>query len=148
MFLKATTGLLCLSLLFFLGMPSRVAMAEQQYSITGSELTRLVEISTRLEMLNAKLQNELTTSKKSLSQLMSGLDSYKIELMELETQLITLRAESETLKLQLQNAEILLEKAKESFVSYKTESEKKIKRLTIQRNVSVMIAVIAIIASL
>jgi len=129
-------------------MLSPAAKAEELCSITESELTRLIEISTRLETLNEKLQSELIASEKNLNQLMSELDNYRAELTGLEKQLLILRAESETLKMQLQNAETLLEKTRQSLDAYRKEVERRIKSLTIQRNVSWVVTIIVIAATL
>jgi len=129
-------------------MLSPAAKAEELCSITESELTRLIEISTRLETLNEKLQSELIASEKNLNQLMSELDNYRAELTGLEKQLLILRAESETLKMQLQNAETLLEKTRQSLDAYRKEVERRIKSLTIQRNVSWVVTIIVIVATL
>ena len=135
-------------LLLSSAMLSPAAKAEELYSITESELTRLIEISTRLETLNEKLQSELIASEKNLNQLMSELDNYRAELTGLEKQLLILRAESETLKMQLQNAETLLEKTRQSLDAYRKEVERRIKSLTIQRNVSWVVTIIVIVATL
>ena len=145
---KLTIVLSVCLLLLALVMASPAAKAEELYSITESELTRLIEISMRLETLNEKLQSELIASKKNLNQLMSELDNYKAELTGLEKQLLILRAESETLKMQLQNAETLLEKTRQSLDAYRTEVERRIKSLTIQRNVSWVVTIIVIAATL
>ena len=145
---KLTIVLSVCLLLFCSAILSPVAKAEELYSITESELTRLIEISMRLETLNEKLQSELIASKKNLNQLMSELDNYKAELTGLEKQLLILRAESETLKMQLQNAETLLEKTRQSLDAYRTEAERRIKSLTVQRNVSWVVTIIVIAATL
>lgn len=148
MSLKRVIGLFCSFLLLALVTASPAAKAEELYSITESDLTRLIEISTRLEMLNEKLQSELIASEKNLNQLMSELDNYKAELTGLEKQLLILRAESETLKMQLQNAETLLEKTRQSLDAYRTEAEKRIRKLTIQRNIAWLTAVLVMVVSL
>ena len=145
---KLTIVLSVCLLLFCSVMLSPVAKAEELCSITESELTRLIEISTRLETLNEKLQSELIASEKNLNQLMSELDNYRAELTGLEKQLLILRAESETLKMQLQNAETLLEKTRQSLDAYRKEVERRIKSLTIQRNVSWVVTIIVIVATL
>ena len=145
---KLTIVLSVCLLLFCSAMLSPAAKAEELYSITESELTRLIEISMRLETLNEKLQSELIASEKNLNQLMSELDNYKAELTGLEKQLLILRAESETLKMQLQNAETLLEKTRQSLDAYRTEAEKRIRKLTIQRNIAWLTAVLVMVVSL
>ena len=145
---KLTIVLSVCLLLFCSVMLSPAAKAEELCSITESELTRLIEISTRLETLNEKLQSELIASEKNLNQLMSELDNYRAELTGLEKQLLILRAESETLKMQLQNAETLLEKTRQSLDAYRKEVERRIKSLTIQRNVSWVVTIIVIAATL
>ncbi|MDR1618643.1 MAG: hypothetical protein LBS06_06305, partial [Treponema sp.] len=64
---------------------------------TGDELSRLLEISTRLVSLNEKLRNELADSKKNSAELSNMLLSSKGELDNLRKELEDLRKTSAAL---------------------------------------------------
>lgn len=116
--------------------------AEGNYQLYESELTRLQQITERLDKLNSQLSNELATSKTNLTQLQNELESCKADLTQLQNQLQASQAELTQAKNYLMTAENSLRKAEESFKQYEKEAEARIKRLVIQRNVVGVIAVI------
>jgi chromosome segregation ATPase len=122
---------------------SQVGKAEPVYTVSGSELSRLLQISAKLERLNNQLQDELKTSKENLTRLGSELESCKAELTELQNRLSQSKTELTQLKNSLTTAENLLRKAETSFEKYKSEVEARIKRLTIQRNIFAVVGLIA-----
>ena len=119
--------------------------AEPIYSMSESELLRLQKISDRLEKLNEQLLDELNNSKKSLSELQQELINYKAELMDLSQQLEQSKAESMELLVEQARVNALLTKAQTSFDLYKIEVQRKIKRLTRQRNISIAGLIISLI---
>lgn len=145
---KLTIVLSVCLLLLSSAMLSPVAKAEQNYSITETELTTLI---TNLEQLKVNLENlkaQLQTSKTELTKLQEQLLTSEQELQTLKNQLNRLEQESKTLSSQLQTAETSLMNASQSFEEYKKEVERRIKSLTIQRNVSWVVTIIVIAATL
>ena len=119
--------------------------AEPIYSMNESELLRLQMISARLETLNKQLLSELNDSKKSLTELQNELNNYKAELTALSQQLEQSKAESTELLVEQTKANALLAKTQASFELYKIEVQRKIKRLTRQRNISIAGLIISLI---
>ena len=111
--------------------------------IYESELSRLVEISTRLATLNDTLKSELKSSKQSSEELALTLEISRIEAGELRKELKGLRTtsselersaelsatESAELRKSLTRAESSLTSLEASFGSYRTAAEGRIARL-------------------
>jgi chromosome segregation ATPase len=109
----------------------------------GNELSRLIEISTRLAELNGTLRNELAGSRKTSTELSGLLAASKIELGELRAELERLRRtstellnraeisnrESCGLRAALTKAETSLVSLEQSFGAYRTAAEKRTARL-------------------
>lgn len=133
--------------LFVLGLAiiPLIAKAEPIYRMSESELIRLQQICGRLEVLNKQLLLELNASKKSLTELQNELNNYKAELTALSQQLEQSKAESTELLTEQMNASALLAKTQASFELYKIEVQRKIKRLTRQRNISIAGLIISLI---
>ncbi len=140
---KVLAWLLCsFFLLLAFGQTCR---AEENYVITGNELSQLNEIFEKLETLNAKLQNELTISRKSLQQLDDELTKLKADLAELQATLARSEAESMQLRELLLKAESSLTRLETSFAEYRSAAESRIRTLARQRNLAILIAVLAVI---
>lgn len=112
-------------------------------AISGSELSRLLEISNRLASLNEKLESELTASKLSSEELARSLESSRKELDALRTELEASRSissglassaalsetESTELKAAHERAESFLRSSEASFAAYRKTAEDRISRL-------------------
>lgn len=110
---------------------------------SGNELSRLLEISSRLASLNERLESELTASKLSSEELARSLESSRIELDALRIELEASRSissglassaersetESTELKAALGRAESSLRSSEASFAVYRTAAEDRIARL-------------------
>jgi chromosome segregation ATPase len=108
-----------------------------------NELSRLIEISTKLAELNERLRNELADSRKSSTELSNMLMTSKNELDALRTELEFLRQtsaellsraelssqESSGLREALKKAESSLTSLEQSFGAYRTAAESRIARL-------------------
>ena len=142
---RVRSALLCAA---FLSAPSPSAFcsdtaADATATISVTELSRLVEISTRLAQLNETLKSELGASKRSSGELLRTLESSKAELDALRSELENLRktsielarsAESSAtvsaeLRTALSKAESSLTSLEASFASYRTAAETRIARL-------------------
>jgi septal ring factor EnvC (AmiA/AmiB activator) len=111
--------------------------------VSASELSRLVEISTKLATLNETLRNELEGSKRNSGELARTLESSKAELDALKKELESLRTTSielahsaensvtelTELRKALSKAESSLTNLEASFESYRSAAEAKIARL-------------------
>jgi septal ring factor EnvC (AmiA/AmiB activator) len=140
----ATCSLL-LCLLFSLVSASARCQTGENYVISGSELTQLSTIFERLDALNARLQSELTASRESLTQLENELIGLKQDLDELQKHLAASGTELTQLREQLRIAQDLLTRVERSFEEYRNAAESRIRRLMVQRNVCVALAVLALI---
>jgi len=113
-----------------------------------SELSRLIEISTRLGKLNETLKSELEGSRKNSTELEHTLSASRIELDRLKAELESLRStsteleqsvarsrtESDGLKSALRKAEASWQSLELSFTAYKTEAERQLSGLEASRN--------------
>lgn len=161
---RALSALLCAA---FLSAPSPWAFcsdtaADDTATISETELSRLVEISTRLARLNETLRNELEGSKRNSGELARTLESSKAELEELKKELENLRTtsnelvhsaensatESGELRKALSKAESSLASLEASFKSYRIAAETKIARLerkvTLARIAIIILGAIAV----
>ncbi|MDR1898513.1 MAG: hypothetical protein LBQ55_00725, partial [Treponema sp.] len=107
---------------------------------TGNELSRLLEISTRLVSLNERLRNELADSKKNSAELSNMLLASRRELETLRTELEDLRnasaalmngaerssQESDGLRTALTKAGNSLRNLEQSFENYRMSAEARI----------------------
>lgn len=130
--------------------------AAVSYETSATELSRLIEISRRLEELNAKLQNELSVSKEAserssneLSTLRTELEDLRVESEALRTELAGLRRKSEEsltesagLREALAKAEASSEKWERSWKEYEAEVQRQFRALRIQRNTAAGAAVL------
>ncbi|MFH1740407.1 MAG: hypothetical protein ABIH23_15470 [bacterium] len=155
-------AVLSLSLLFSLPV---IALAgeqpEQSYAIYESELNRLLEIWTQLEMLNEKLSQELTTLQSNSERLTTQLSESRAELSRLRGDLASLSADCETLRQQLllsqKESEMLqtalrladssLTRLETSFSEYRNAAQSQIKRLTRQKNIAWIVSGILAVLS-
>ena len=110
---------------------------------SGSALNRLIEISTQLSALNARLQSELQGSRQSSRELQTMLEASRKELEELRLELQLLRSTSAGLLLKaessqteltallaaLRKAESSLMSLELSFAAYRQSTEKRIATL-------------------
>jgi septal ring factor EnvC (AmiA/AmiB activator) len=124
--------------------------------VSASELSRLVEISTRLAKLNETLRNELEGSKRNSVELERTLESSKVELDALRSELESLRTTSielersaersatasVELRTALSKAESSLTNLEASFESYRTAAEAKIAHLERKARVNKIAAVV------
>lgn len=131
-----------LLLAFFLAFASVSLAQEKVYTDTKSELNRLNQIINELEQSYNQASKNLQTSK-------SQLETQERQLQTLQEQLQTLKIQiekSENLSIQLSEklnqTEAGLMRLEESFNKYKKEAESKIKRLTMQRNIAVIVGII------
>lgn len=143
---------LVLSLAFWWGAsPSVYSLPEGPTTTetpSDSELSRLIEISTRLGRLNETLKSELEGSRKNSTELENTLSASRIELDKLKTELESLRStsteleqsvtrsqrESDGLKTALMKAETSWQSLELSFTAYKTEAERQLSGLEASRN--------------
>jgi chromosome segregation ATPase len=123
----------------------RLALVPPVYGLPGEEpeLTRLLDISTRLSELNERLRSELEDSRKSSTELLATLETSRSELEQLKQELTPLRNSSMELLTRAERSEqelsglrAALRKAESSLVSldvsygaYKTAAEARIRRL-------------------
>ncbi|MDR0689964.1 MAG: hypothetical protein LBG08_06845 [Spirochaetaceae bacterium] len=110
---------------------------------SGSELTRLLEISTRLSEINETLRQELSDSKQNSTALSSMLETSRNELEQLKGELGPLRNRSAALlnaaeqserelnglRTALRKAERSLTSLEHSWETYRTGAEQRIARL-------------------
>jgi chromosome segregation ATPase len=110
---------------------------------SSSELTRLREISTRLSEINETLRNELADSKQSSVELSNMLETSRNEFEQLKTELTPLRDRSTELlnaalrseqelnglRTALRKAESSLMSLEQSWESYRSGAEQRIRRL-------------------
>jgi chromosome segregation ATPase len=141
--------LLCSVLSWALPLPvySLESGDEESGTNSGNELSRLVEISTRLGMLNETLRKELDGSRKSSAELALTLEKSKKELDDLKPELEALRRTSTELLNRAQSSETELAGLREalkkadsslmslelSFASYREKAEQIIARLEKER---------------
>lgn len=114
---------------------------------SAGELSRLIEISIRLEQLNGTLRSELEGSRRSSADLRSTLEQSKLELAELRSELEALRSsstelalsaessrrESDGLREALRTAEYSLRNLEASFEAYRSAADREILRLDASR---------------
>ena len=129
--------LLCCVLVSYSGS----ALAQAEYRITEPELTRLEQIFNQLESNNRQLLNDLETSRQDLTTAQQRLVSYQQELELLQKQLLALKAESTKARSDLEQANNLLRRAVESC----KQLEKEEQSLKMQRNISVLAAVLIVL---
>lgn len=129
---KALVSLLFLSVLLVLFSGS--ASAQVEYRITETELTRLEQIFSQLERNNQQILTDLELSQQDLTTARQKLASYQQELVTLQNQLLALKAESAKARIELEQANNLLNRAGASLVKYEAEVRSEIKSLTWQRN--------------
>jgi septal ring factor EnvC (AmiA/AmiB activator) len=121
---------------------------EENVNASGNELSRLIEISNQLALLNEKLRSELEDSRKNsqslrdtLGKSKEELDVLKLELAQLQTAskaLLSTQAESQTdltlLQAALTKADSSLTSLEQSFAAYRQTAELQITRLEKARN--------------
>jgi uncharacterized phage infection (PIP) family protein YhgE len=123
---------LCVLLLAIL---SQVGKAEPVYTVSGSELNDMKHYIELIRQESQRLQSDLKNSRISLEQAEErrrNLESQLEELINGHKLLLEERNELET----------LLKDLRESFEQLKTEAQRKIKVLTIQRNIAVVLGAI------
>ena len=118
--------------------------AEENYVITGNELSELNSILERLETLNMSLKSDLVASKENLLLLENELQTCKIDLAALQICLARSQAESITLGEQLRIADSSLAAAEKSFSEYKAAVQSRIRVLTRQRNLAILVAILVV----
>jgi chromosome segregation ATPase len=138
--LKFLSCLLCLAVL---PLASPLAVSALSLEVPDPELTRLLEISTKLVELNEQLRNELDNSKRNSTELSRMLETSKNELELLKAELEPLRLNSTALRTTALNSEpelnalrSALNKAgtsltnlETSYSSYRTETESQLTRV-------------------
>jgi septal ring factor EnvC (AmiA/AmiB activator) len=134
--------LILLLFVLFLVTPLRVCRAEVSYMIYDSELNQLLKIINDLENNYKQAKSSLQTSKQQLEQQEKQLQTLQNQLTALKSQI----EKSENLSIQLSGklsqAEMDLKTLEESWKQYKIEVESRIRKLTIQRNVCIIIGLI------
>jgi chromosome segregation ATPase len=126
-----------LLLLFLLAMVLQVCKAEPVYNVSGSELNDMKHYIELIRQENRQLQNDLKNSRISLEQAEErrrSLESQLEELINGHKLLLEERNELET----------LLKDLRESFEQLKTEAQSKIRKLVVQRNLALIIAILAV----
>jgi len=126
-----------LLLLFLLAMVLQVCKAEPVYNVSGSELNDMKHYIELIRQENRQLQNDLKNSRISLEQAEErrrSLESQLEELINGHKLLLEERNELET----------LLKDLRESFEQLKAEAQSKIRKLVIQRNLALIIAILAV----
>jgi len=122
---------------------SQASAPPEPPKISGSELSRLIEISARLVTLNETLRNELSDSKRNSEELARTLGTSKNELDGLRSELEALRTTSTALALSAENssresdglraaltrADSSLLSLEASFEAYRKEAEGRTARL-------------------
>ena len=136
---------------------SQVNAAPESGKISADELSRLIEISTRLAQLNGTLRSELEDSRRSSEELSSTLGTSKAELEKLKTELEALRSISNGLASSAENSRKASDELREalkrgessllsleiSFESYRAEAERRIDRLDRSRGFWRLAALVA-----
>jgi len=131
-------------------------------TISAFELSRLIEISTRLGVLNESLKNELESSRQNSQTLSDTLRASKTEVERLKAELETLRTTSiklastaenskrtsQELEKALKLAESSLQNWEVSFKAYRLEAETALSRLERSRGRWRIIAGIAAVCAL
>jgi len=138
-----------LALSFSLSSPAAYPQ-ESASTISGNELSRLIEISTRLGTLNETLRLELSDSLKNSEELALTLESSRTEIEALRSELASLRSdlassretsmalaesaaisekESLALRVSLERAQTSLRSLEASWGAYRTGAEEKIRSL-------------------
>jgi septal ring factor EnvC (AmiA/AmiB activator) len=126
-----------LLLLFLLAMVLQVCKAEPVYNVSGSELNDMKHYIELIRQENRQLQNDLKNSRISLEQAEErrrSLESQLEELINGHKLLLEERNELET----------LLKDLRESFEQLKAEAQSKIRKLVVQRNLALIIAILAV----
>ncbi len=141
---------------------------ESTSTISGTELSRLIEISTRLGTLNETLRTELSDSLRNSEELARTLESSRTEIEALRNELASLRndlassretsmalvesaaiSEKESLELRtsLERAQDSLKSLETSWAAYKVGAEGRIQSLELARFRSrIVVATIAAVA--
>jgi septal ring factor EnvC (AmiA/AmiB activator) len=126
-----------LLLLFLLAMVLQVCKAEPVYNVSGSELNDMKHYIELIRQENRQLQNDLKNSRISLEQAEErrrSLESQLEELINGHKLLLEERNELET----------LLKDLRESFEQLRAEAQSKIRKLVVQRNLALIIAILAV----
>ena len=139
---KSKWALLWVAFALFWAWPAG-SLAAGNYQVTEQEFVKLSEITNRLLILNQQLSQELTVSQSNLAQSQTKLKEYQAELDKLTNQLTELKTSSDEAKAQLENVENLLQNSKESLKTL----NKEVNKLVWQRNIAVICAAVATIAS-
>jgi septal ring factor EnvC (AmiA/AmiB activator) len=125
-----------LLLLFLLVMVVQVCKAEPVYTVSGSELNDMKHYIELIRQENRQLQNDLKNSRISLEQAEERRRSLESQLEELINGHRLLSEERSEL-------ETLLKDLRESFEQLKAEAQSKIGRLVVQRNLALIVAILA-----
>ncbi len=96
------------------------------YAVSEKELTRLLEITTKLEAINLELNSSLKISKKQMENLEKDSQALSKELIESKQKSEGLETTSIQLSEALSKATDSLTKMNESFEAYKKEAESKL----------------------
>jgi septal ring factor EnvC (AmiA/AmiB activator) len=125
-----------LLLLFLLVMVVQVCKAEPVYTVSGPELNDMKHYIELIRQENRQLQNDLKNSRISLEQAEERRRSLESQLEELINGHRLLSEERSEL-------ETLLKDLRESFEQLKVEAQSKIGRLVVQRNLALIVAILA-----
>jgi chromosome segregation ATPase len=130
-------------LVLFLVTSLRACRAEASHTIYESELNQLLKIINDLENNYKQAKSSLQTSKQQLERQEKLLQTLQNQLTTLKSQIKKSENLSNQLSEKLNQAETGLKTLGESFQKYKNEAEARNKRLTIQRNVCIIIGLMA-----
>jgi peptidoglycan hydrolase CwlO-like protein len=117
---------------------SQAGKAEPVYTVFRSELTDMKHYLAIIRQENQNLLNDLKSCKISLQQA-------EERRLSLENQLNELSNKYQLLSEERSELETLLKELQESFAQSKKEAQTRIRRLVIQRNVCLILGVIAIL---
>ena len=112
-----------------------ICSANQQYTISATQLEALQNHLNALEQNNSELLNLLNASTLDLNEASQSLSASKKELETLRMQLTELQAETKRLSESLKTANEELKRASESFKASERERDKIEGRLRTQRNI-------------
>lgn len=133
-----------MTLLFSCALPALV-VAEPNSKITGSEIERIKQITQRLQQLNTELTQKLQQSNTDLTNTQIELGKYKAELENITQQLSEANVAVDYYKKELQEAQQLLNETNLKLEDYHKKVAKEIGSLKLQRNISVLVAILVLI---
>ncbi len=133
-------SLLCLLFLSAVGTCS----ANQTYTISENDLTRLEQNLATLEMHNETLKSILTAQGSELTEALNLLTQSQNELAKLRNELQIAKSETQSARESLKIANDELAKAAQSFKAYEKERDRTENRLRNQRNIWEVLCFVAV----